>query len=154
MSVFVRSAVAAALAAGAMLTAAPAAFADDPPPPPPPPNCSVGDMTGIMSGVSASMSAYMFTHPPVNAFFTRQPPPGTMYAARAAAQAAFEELLRAAIDLRGTVTGEHGVGLLKRGGMQRELPLGVRAMQHAVKRALDPLDLFNPGKVIGDDPDF
>ncbi|MFA5707291.1 heme-binding protein [Mycolicibacterium sp.] len=70
MSVFVRSAVAAALAAGAMLTAAPAAFADDPPPPPPPPNCSVGDMTGIMSGVSASMSAYMFTHPPVNAFFT------------------------------------------------------------------------------------
>ncbi|WP_233617340.1 FAD-binding oxidoreductase [Actinomadura sp. WAC 06369] len=80
-------------------------------------------------------------------------PPGDD-AARAAAQAAFEELLRAAIDLRGTVTGEHGVGLLKRGGMQRELPLGVRAMQHAVKRALDPLDLFNPGKVIGDDPDF
>ncbi|QFG26949.1 FAD-binding oxidoreductase [Actinomadura sp. WMMB 499] len=80
-------------------------------------------------------------------------PPGDD-AARAAAQAAFEELLDAAIDLRGTVTGEHGVGLLKRGGMRRELPLGVRAMQQAVKRALDPLDLFNPGKVIGDDPDL
>ena len=70
MSVFVRSAVATAIAAGALLATAPGAIAEDPPPPPPPPYCSVGDMTGIMSGVSASMSAYMFTHPAVNAFFT------------------------------------------------------------------------------------
>ena len=75
-------------------------------------------------------------------------------AARAAAQTAFEEMIIAAVELRGTVTGEHGIGLLKRRGMQRELPLGVRAMQRAVKRALDPLDLFNPGKVIGDDPEL
>ncbi|RFU39685.1 FAD-binding protein [Actinomadura logoneensis] len=80
-------------------------------------------------------------------------PPGDD-AARQAAQAAFEELLTAAIELGGTVTGEHGVGLLKRRGMQRELPLGARAMQKAVKDALDPLGLFNPGKVIGDDPDL
>ncbi|GAA2738370.1 FAD-binding oxidoreductase [Actinocorallia aurantiaca] len=78
-------------------------------------------------------------------------PPGDD-TARTAAEAAFEDLLTAAIGLRGTVTGEHGVGLLKRRGMQRELPLGVRAMQRAVKQALDPLDLFNPGKVTGDDP--
>ncbi|MEV5570564.1 FAD-linked oxidase C-terminal domain-containing protein [Spirillospora sp. NPDC052269] len=80
-------------------------------------------------------------------------PPGDD-AAREAAQAAFEDLLTAAIELGGTVTGEHGVGLLKRHGMQREMPLGVRAMQKAVKDALDPLGLFNPGKVIGDDPDL
>jgi glycolate oxidase len=80
-------------------------------------------------------------------------PPGDD-AAREAAQAAFEDLLTAAIELGGTVTGEHGVGLLKRGGMQRELSLGARAMQKAVKDALDPLGLFNPGKVIGDDPDL
>ncbi|MFC5185854.1 FAD-binding oxidoreductase [Actinomadura harenae] len=80
-------------------------------------------------------------------------PPGDD-AAREAAQDAFEELLTAALDLGGTVTGEHGVGLLKRRGMQRELPVGVRAMQKAVKDALDPLGLFNPGKVIGDDPDL
>jgi hemophore-related protein len=36
----------------------------------PPPNCTTADMTGIMSGVSAAMSNYLFTHPDVNAFFT------------------------------------------------------------------------------------
>jgi glycolate oxidase len=71
-------------------------------------------------------------------------------AARRAAQAAFEEILAAAIAAGGTVTGEHGVGLLKRGGMRRELSPEVLAMQDAVKRTLDPRNLFNPGKVVGD----
>jgi glycolate dehydrogenase FAD-linked subunit len=66
--------------------------------------------------------------------------------ARAAAQAAFEELLDAAIRLGGTVTGEHGVGLLKRDGMRRELDPGALALQDAVRHALDPRGLFNPGK--------
>ncbi len=68
--------------------------------------------------------------------------------ARAAAQLAFEELLDAAIALGGTVTGEHGVGLLKMGGMQRELDPGDLLLQRAVKDALDPQGLFNPGKVL------
>jgi glycolate oxidase len=67
--------------------------------------------------------------------------------ARIAAQAAFEELLDAALALGGTVTGEHGVGLLKMGGLVRELDPASLAMQRAVKRALDPLNVFNPGKV-------
>ena len=66
--------------------------------------------------------------------------------ARLAAQAAFTELLDAAIELGGTVSGEHGIGLLKRAGMRRELDPGALAMQEAVRRALDPLGLFNPGK--------
>jgi glycolate oxidase len=70
--------------------------------------------------------------------------------ARKAAQAAFEQILTAAIALGGTVTGEHGVGLLKRGGMRQEMGPQVLAMQQAVKRTFDPLDLFNPGKVTGD----
>ncbi|CAM5673726.1 FAD-binding protein OS=Streptomyces alboniger OX=132473 GN=CP975_13165 PE=4 SV=1 [Streptomyces alboniger] len=74
-------------------------------------------------------------------------PPGDD-AARLAAQAAFEELLTAAVELGGTVTGEHGVGLLKRDGMRRELGPEVCAMQRAVKTSLDPLNLFNPGKAI------
>ena len=67
-------------------------------------------------------------------------------AARQAAQAAFEELLDAAIALRGTVTGEHGVGILKRDGMRRELDPGSLALQTAIRDALDPRGLFNPGK--------
>src|SRR5689334_19396306 len=71
-------------------------------------------------------------------------------AARAAAQAAFEEMLTAAIALGGTVTAEHGIGLLKRRGMRQEMAPAVLAMQRAVKQTFDPLDLFNPGKVVGD----
>ena len=66
--------------------------------------------------------------------------------ARAAAQAAFEEILDEAIALGGTVTGEHGVGLLKRDGMRRELDPGALALQQAVRGALDPRGVFNPGK--------
>jgi glycolate oxidase len=72
-------------------------------------------------------------------------PPGDE-AARLAAQAAFEELLDAAIALGGTVTGEHGIGILKRDGMRRELDPGTLALQSAVRRALDPREIFNPGK--------
>jgi glycolate oxidase len=67
-------------------------------------------------------------------------------AARLAAQAAFEELLDAAIALGGTVTGEHGIGILKRDGMRRELDPGTLALQSAVRHALDPREIFNPGK--------
>ena len=70
-------------------------------------------------------------------------PPGDD-AARAAAQAAFEEFLDAAIALGGTVTGEHGVGLLKRDGMRRELDPGSLAMQAAVRHALDPREHLQP----------
>ena len=72
-------------------------------------------------------------------------PPGDD-AARLEAQAAFEELLDAAIALGGTVTGEHGVGILKRDGMRRELDPGSLALQSAIRRALDPREIFNPGK--------
>jgi glycolate oxidase len=72
-------------------------------------------------------------------------PPGDE-AARVAAQAAFDRLIDAAIALGGTVTGEHGVGILKRDGMRRELDPGALAMQSAIRETLDPLHLFNPGK--------
>ena len=72
-------------------------------------------------------------------------PPGDD-ATRAAAQAAFEEFLDVAIALGGTVTGEHGVGILKRDGMRKELDPGSIALQSAVRLALDPRQVFNPGK--------
>jgi heme-binding protein len=55
--------------AGAMLFGAlPSAMADDPANNPP--NCTAADLAGVSSGVSASTSAYLFTHPDVNWFFT------------------------------------------------------------------------------------
>jgi hemophore-related protein len=55
--------------AGAMLFGAlPSAMADDPANNPP--NCTAADLAGVASGVSAATSAYLFTHPDVNWFFT------------------------------------------------------------------------------------
>ncbi|WP_328451872.1 FAD-binding oxidoreductase [Amycolatopsis sp. NBC_00438] len=68
-------------------------------------------------------------------------------AARKNAQAAFDDIISDALDLGGTVTGEHGVGLLKRPGLTRELGPAVLELHRAVKRALDPHQILNPGKV-------
>ncbi len=74
-------------------------------------------------------------------------PPGDE-AARSRAQAAFRDIITDALALGGTVTGEHGVGLLKRDGLAQELSPEVVAMQRAVKAALDPHGILNPGKVL------
>jgi glycolate oxidase len=74
-------------------------------------------------------------------------PPGDD-AARARAERAFTDIIAAALELGGTVTGEHGIGLLKRDGLVAELPPAVLAMHAAIKAALDPHGILNPGKVI------
>ena len=62
--------------------------------------------------------------------------------------AARDEIYRAALDLGGTVTGEHGTGLAKKAWL--ELQRGKRAVEvmRAIKNALDPAGLLNPGKVL------
>ena len=50
-------------------------------------------------------------------------------------------------DMGGTVTGEHGVGLVRTAYMAREHGTALFAMQ-AIKRALDPHNIMNPGKLI------
>ncbi len=63
-------------------------------------------------------------------------------------RAVFDEIMRLGLALGGTCTGEHGVGLLKRDWLERELgPVGVR-VHRAVKQALDPAGILNPGKVV------
>jgi len=51
-----------------------------------------------------------------------------------------------AIRLGGTVSGEHGLGLLKNGQLRRQWDPAAVALHAAVKRALDPKGLLNPGK--------
>jgi glycolate oxidase len=72
-------------------------------------------------------------------------------AARSRAQQAFEAIITEALALGGTVTGEHGVGLLKRNGLRAELEPAVLEMHRAVKAALDPHGILNPGKVIAEE---
>jgi D-lactate dehydrogenase (cytochrome) len=70
----------------------------------------------------------------------------------ARAEAFHERLVRRAIAMEGTCTGEHGVGYGKAPFLVEEHgPEGV-AMMRAIKRALDPDDVFNPGKSAGGAP--
>lgn len=61
---------------------------------------------------------------------------------------AADEVFRGALELDGTLTGEHGVGLLKQRWLPDQLgPVGT-AVSRAIKDALDPLGLLNPGRGI------
>jgi len=58
------------------------------------------------------------------------------------------DILETSVRLGGTVTGEHGVGVEKLGSMCVQFSAEELAQMHALKRAFDPAELLNPGKVI------
>ncbi|MET7901323.1 FAD-linked oxidase C-terminal domain-containing protein [Streptomyces sp. NPDC005355] len=63
------------------------------------------------------------------------------------ARESFDEIMALGLKLGGTITGEHGVGVLKREWLARELgPVGVE-LQQGIKQVFDPLGLLNPGKL-------
>ena len=62
----------------------------------------------------------------------------------AALHAAADELVRAAISLGGTISGEHGVGITKRPWIEQELGAASLDLQRRVKAAFDPQDILNP----------
>lgn len=62
------------------------------------------------------------------------------------ALAAFDDLVLAALDLGGTITGEHGVGSIKAPFLEREIGTANLALQRRIKHTLDPLGLLNPGR--------
>lgn len=66
-------------------------------------------------------------------------------AQHARADAAARDLFALALELGGTVSGEHGLGLLKNGWLSRQWAPGAVAAQEAVRRALDPAGVMNPG---------
>ncbi|GII78631.1 FAD-linked oxidase [Sphaerisporangium rufum] len=69
-----------------------------------------------------------------------EPPPNVWAAA--------DEVFRAALDAGGTLTGEHGVGLLKRRWLELETGPLAGELQRGIKQVFDPLGIMNPGKAI------
>ena len=66
-------------------------------------------------------------------------------ASATAAHRAFDRITRHALDLGGTITGEHGVGRLKTGWLRTELGDTAVDVQRAIKHTLDPAGMLNPG---------
>ncbi|MFD5084480.1 FAD-binding oxidoreductase [Kitasatospora sp. NPDC058201] len=66
----------------------------------------------------------------------------------ARAQRSFDEIMALGLELGGTITGEHGVGLLKREWLARELGPVAWELQRQLKAVFDPLGILNPGKAI------
>ena len=64
------------------------------------------------------------------------------------ARVAFGEVMTLAISLGGTITGEHGVGRLKKSALPAQLGEDVMDVSRTIKAALDPLGLLNPGAVL------
>ncbi|MER7967591.1 FAD-linked oxidase C-terminal domain-containing protein [Streptomyces sp. NPDC096080] len=63
------------------------------------------------------------------------------------ARASFDEIMALGLELGGTITGEHGVGVLKKEWLAREIgPVGLE-LQRQIKQVFDPLGILNPGKL-------
>lgn len=77
---------------------------------------------------------------------------GADRSARRRAESAFKEICRFAIEIGGTITGEHGIGVQKIGLLEEQLRahhgLASLRMMKQIKRIFDPLNLMNPGKLL------
>ncbi|MGH3355398.1 MAG: FAD-binding oxidoreductase [Nocardioidaceae bacterium] len=63
---------------------------------------------------------------------------------------AFEEVMQLGLRLGGTITGEHGVGMLKRSYLETEVgPVGM-ALHRQLRQVFDPFSLLNPGKMFSE----
>jgi glycolate oxidase len=65
----------------------------------------------------------------------------------ARAMDAFGAIMGLGLEMGGTITGEHGVGMLKREWLARELGPASVALHHGIKAVFDPQGILNPGKV-------
>jgi glycolate oxidase len=61
--------------------------------------------------------------------------------------AVFDELYRRAAEIGGQVSGEHGIGHAKRQYLREHLGEEQIALMRRIKKAFDPLNLLNPGKI-------
>ncbi|MCD0485110.1 FAD-binding protein [Streptacidiphilus sp. ASG 303] len=101
---------------------------------------AIADRHGLTIGVCAHAGDGN-THPVV-VFDAADP------AEAARARESFDAIMALGLELGGTITGEHGVGLLKKEWLARELgPVGLE-LQRGIRSVFDPLGLLNPGKVV------
>jgi len=71
---------------------------------------------------------------------------------RRRAESAVEEVFRKTVELGGTISGEHGVGIAKAPFLEMEVgPLGVSVMRR-LKDCFDPNGILNPGKIFLSEP--
>jgi glycolate dehydrogenase FAD-linked subunit len=68
------------------------------------------------------------------------------------AELAVDDLFELAVRLGGSVSGEHGLGLLKRGQLARQWPDRALDLHAEIKRLFDPKNLLNPGKKLARPP--
>jgi glycolate dehydrogenase FAD-linked subunit len=73
---------------------------------------------------------------------------------RARAHAVFEQLMLDALELGGTITGEHGIGAMKANFLPRQLGATSLRLQRGIKHAFDPLGILNPGKLLSLAPEL
>ncbi len=64
-----------------------------------------------------------------------------------------DEVFGAAISLQGSISGEHGIGVSKAKHMEMELGEQTVACMRAIKNALDPANILNPGKIFFEQSD-
>ncbi|WP_281492110.1 FAD-linked oxidase C-terminal domain-containing protein, partial [Desulfosarcina cetonica] len=62
---------------------------------------------------------------------------------------AVDEIFDVALSLKGTLSGEHGIGLAKAKWLEKETSAATIAYAKALKKAVDPKGILNPGKIIG-----
>ncbi|MEU9774071.1 MULTISPECIES: FAD-linked oxidase C-terminal domain-containing protein [unclassified Streptomyces] len=63
------------------------------------------------------------------------------------ARASFDEIMALGLELGGTITGEHGVGVLKKEWLATELGPVALELQRGIRETFDPLGILNPGKL-------
>ncbi|QNP63529.1 FAD-binding oxidoreductase [Streptomyces genisteinicus] len=63
------------------------------------------------------------------------------------ARESFDEIMALGLELGGTITGEHGVGVLKKEWLARELGPVALELQRGIRQTFDPLGILNPGKL-------
>ena len=103
--------------------------------------------TASEAATAAGMQHYIVGHVGDGNFHIAYLVDPTVPAERELAERLNHELVQRAIDVQGTCSGEHGIGLHKMGFLVTEAGAGAIDMMRTLKRALDPKNIMNPGKI-------